>query len=82
MFLRDLFGKKEKVFCGVDKSLNTSRKQSLIPDLLVVSASIVVLAFGSNGQVTLLRIMLSQLPNFSFFRSLLHRPFGVSDFFK
>ena len=43
---------KGKVFRGVDKSLNTSRKQSLLPDLLVVSASIVVLAFGSNGQVT------------------------------
>ena len=33
--------------------LNISEKQKLIPDLLVVSASIVVLAFGSNGQVSL-----------------------------
>ena len=46
------FGEKGKVFWRVDKSLNISEKQKLIPDLLVVSASIVVLAFGSNGQVT------------------------------
>ena len=50
--LQGIFGEKGKVFRRVDKSLNISEKQKLIPDLLVVSASIVVLAFGSNGQVT------------------------------
>ena len=45
-----------EIFSGgqVAKSLNISEKPKLIPDLLVVSASIVVLAFGSNGQVSLL----------------------------
>ena len=44
-----------EIFSGgqVAKSLNISEKQKLISDLLVVSASIVVLAFGSNGQVSL-----------------------------
>ena len=39
--------------------LNISEKQKLFPDLLVVSASIVVLAFGSNGQVSLLSLSLT-----------------------
>ena len=60
-----------EIFSGgqVAKSLNISEKQKLISDLLVVSASIVVLAFGSNGQVSLLSLSLS-LSQCSFFSGL------------